>query len=73
MSIRTRLKKLEAVVRGEGKHTCGRLIFVDFDEEVPPIPYCAECKRTHRIRFVQFARSEPNAEPPALSADARVP
>ena len=58
MNHRQRLERLET---GAERHTCGPIVIVDFDQELPrPQPPCKACelefRRTgrRRITFVRF-------------------
>jgi hypothetical protein len=70
MNIKARIMRLAEAMSGAERHTCGPIVFVDFDQEIPPLPPCAACKRLGRIRFVQFTQSRPAGESLADSHDA---
>jgi hypothetical protein len=63
MNAKARLAKLERTARGVERHTCGPIIFVNFDEEEPAeIPRCAICEREGNIRVIELCRAPPRAD-----------
>jgi hypothetical protein len=63
MNLRQRLDRLEHAADIADVHTCGPIIFVNFDEEVPAeIPRCTICEREGRIRMVVFRQAPPRAD-----------
>ena len=69
MNANARLAKLERTAKGVERHTCGPIVFVDFDEELPPpLPDCEACelefRRTGRrkITVIEFGRTPPREE-----------